>query len=163
MTFYYIHGKVLCSTHLKDVSSCSTWELTQSLTTGQRVTDFTAFSPQWNVVTKSLHSRLRYLCRRGGRKIVRVRGDGWPQGSSVFQTPEGCSYELTETAATRRGPHRFKSDGIPALRRACECGVPPLVKNLSIIDTCWQQEKKSHFFLQWHLTGLINYTSGHVS
>jgi hypothetical protein len=42
----------------------------------QRVRDFKALSPEWDIF-KALSSKLSGLCRTGGRKTGRARGDGW--------------------------------------------------------------------------------------
>lgn len=41
-----------------------------------KLRDFRVLSPKWNVFNKPLLSRLKDLCRSGGRKILRTRGSG---------------------------------------------------------------------------------------
>lgn len=47
--------------------------------------------------------------------------------------------------------HRFKSDRIPELGRINGHKVPPITKNLFVIDTCRQRRKTC--FLQWSVVG----------
>ena len=67
---------------------------------------------------KPLSLRLGGLCARGGRKIVRSRGD--TQGNNIFQTQQdSCTY--TPTASVR-------SHGLPTSTLACIV--------LSLISSC---------------------------
>jgi hypothetical protein len=42
----------------------------------QRMSDFEALNPKWGEFIKPLSSSLRDLCRRGSKKVAKVRGDG---------------------------------------------------------------------------------------
>lgn len=46
-----------------------------------RVRDYETLSPKWDVSVKSLPSELREHCRGGGKKSVKVTGDGGSQGT----------------------------------------------------------------------------------
>jgi hypothetical protein len=83
------------------------------------VGDFGALNPKCDDVfikaPPAPPPRLRDLYRRGGRKILRTRGDGWLQGNRIFQTQQDwCSYELRDSGGTLKA-YRFKTDGVPAL------------------------------------------------
>lgn len=55
---------------------CGTYLEAELLDNVQRVGDFAALSPKPDVFIKPLPQRHRALYRRGGQKIVKVRGDG---------------------------------------------------------------------------------------
>ena len=59
---------------------------------------------KWEVSIKSLHSELRESCRRGGRKIVRARGDGGHQEKKPSESTKQGAYKLTETEAASTEP-----------------------------------------------------------
>jgi hypothetical protein len=54
----------------------------QTLT--QAVRELVILSPKWDVSIKSIPLELTDLCRRGGRKSLRGRGDGGHQESKVL-------------------------------------------------------------------------------
>jgi hypothetical protein len=77
--------------------------------------DFGTLSPKWYVFIKALQRRHRDLCERRGTKLVRVRGDEWLQGNSVFPTSgllhisthRGCdSTHKVYTVQAKRGAWR---------------------------------------------------------
>lgn len=102
-----------CSTHrsvyphtaiIRD-ASCNRWELTQRPITLMQVRERGAeiLSPKWDDFIKRLHSGLRMLRRREGRKTVRVGGDGWHQGNRVFHTQQDwCTHELRDHVSMHR-------------------------------------------------------------
>lgn len=52
-------------------------------------------SLKWDIHVMLLLPRLRDLHRRRDRKILRVKGGGYHQGKSVFQTQQSiCRYEF---------------------------------------------------------------------
>ena len=91
----------------------------------------------WDVFDKALTSGSRiYACQRGGREIVRARGDGWHQGNSVFQTQQGwCTDELMGPT----GSAQLKPDG-PSTEKGNN--QEHIIKKLSAIHTHWQRENK---------------------
>lgn len=49
------------------------------------VRDIGALCPKWNVFIQLLTERLRDLCRRIGRKILRARENGWVKNPKSFR------------------------------------------------------------------------------
>lgn len=70
-----------------------------------------------------LPSRLRDLCARGSRKIVRIRDSGALQEKSVFQTQQ-CwyIYELTESSRAQRRPTYTHSKQHPNIEKGSSLG-----------------------------------------
>lgn len=95
---------------------CSRWELRQRPIPGQyvNVRDLGMFSPKWDVFIKSLTSGLRIIYKKGGRKIVRARGDGWHQGNSVFQAQQDW---WTETVAAVTRPAQIQASWGPIAKK----------------------------------------------
>lgn len=94
------------------------WEQTQRAMSMQRVRAFGILTPKWGIYTKSLHLYPRELCRRGNRKILRVRGEGVHHGGNVFYTQQKwCTNEHTETVTACRG---LGQTGSPALQGKVE-------------------------------------------
>lgn len=71
-----------CSIHFRKISSCSRWVKIQrdpQLDTEQREADFSALSLKWDVFVKLLLPRLREMCGRGSRKVIRTEVIPWKQ------------------------------------------------------------------------------------
>ena len=67
---------VYMSIEISAFGLCGSYLGAELLDNVQRVVDFGALSPKMDVLIKPLPSKCRGLCRRGGRKIVKARGDG---------------------------------------------------------------------------------------
>lgn len=72
---FHTNRSVPYSVRLREASSCSIWEATQRLITGQcaRVRDFEALGSKWDVVIKPLTSGVRISVEE---EAERVRGNG---------------------------------------------------------------------------------------
>lgn len=157
MTHRYVHRSGPFSIHIRETSSCSIWRITQkhTLDSVQRMRDPETFNPKWDVFIKALPSGPSSLCGRGDRKVVRVGSDEWLHGNSVFQTQQNCCiYELTEMWQLAQGLHRFKADGVLALRWGSGHWLPTLTRSCDW-HTHWQRENlspalKSHCVYQPH-------------
>jgi hypothetical protein len=57
-------------------------------THNRRIQTLWALSPKRDVFIKSLLPRLKDLCGRGGRKIIKVRDGRRLKGNSAFQTQQ---------------------------------------------------------------------------
>lgn len=96
-----------CLLQPSSASSCSGWKPIQSFSLWARcrVRKFGTHHLKWDVSIQFLLSGLWELCRRGGRKILRTRGEGRCQGNEAFQTQQGWyTHELTETVAAHTEP-----------------------------------------------------------
>lgn len=113
MTFCYSHRSISHSAIIKEVS-CSRWELMQRHRSEQCVES----KRFWDVFIKPFPSRIRYPCRRGSRKIARVRSNGQLNGNSVFQIQEDwCTCELTGTVVALAGPAYIQARQGPSTER----------------------------------------------
>lgn len=64
----------------------------------QRVGEFGAFSPKWDIGIKLLPSRFKDLCTRGAGKSCRRARVTNDSKNSIFQTqPNWCTWGLTDT------------------------------------------------------------------
>lgn len=70
MTLCYIHRPGSYSAIIREASSCRRWELWCT------VRNLGTLNSKWDAFIKLLPSGFRESCERGGRKSVRVRGDG---------------------------------------------------------------------------------------
>lgn len=66
--------------------------------------------------------------------------------------------ELTKSVAASTGPIQAQATQDPSTVRGNGHGLPPIPKELFVIDTRWQRKNIS--FRQWCLTGCINHASG---
>lgn len=77
MIFCCTHRSVPCSVIIREASSHNTGRNIQRLTAKQCLErDNGTLSYVWDIPTKSFPSGFRELCGRGGRKILRFRGNG---------------------------------------------------------------------------------------
>lgn len=131
-----VYRSVLCSALIGEDSLCSRWELTQRLTTGhtQGVRDFGWLRSKWNVFIKILCSGLRNLFGRKGRKILRVRGGGWVQGSMT----DWYTQELRVVMAADTRPARAQS---PRTARGKERQDPTI--NQEAVCNCYLLENEN--------------------
>lgn len=135
MTFCYSHRSISHSAIIKEVS-CSRWELMQRHRSEQCVES----KRLWDVFIKPFPSRIRCPCRRGSRKIARVKSNGQLTENSVFQIQEDwCPCELTGTVAAHAGPayiqarqgsstERRKWTQVPTPNQEARCNWHPLAK-----------------------------------
>lgn len=70
-----------CSAIIRESFLFHRWELIQRH-------NWTMGSPTWGEIMEPLPSGIREFHRRGGRKIVRAKGDGWYQGNYIFHTQQ---------------------------------------------------------------------------
>lgn len=68
------------------------------------------------------------------------------------------TYELTERWQNTQGLHRFKPDGVPALRRANRSWVPPITRSYLYLIPA--DKGKTSTCLWWVFSGNIKCISG---
>lgn len=118
-----------------------------------QMANFEALIPNWGIFIKPLPSRLKDLCRRGNRWL-KARGDGWLQRSSVFHEQQiWCTCKLTETVAVHVKPGQSQT-GSQLWDELADTGFGEQRSYLLFIPT----GKGKISFLQWSLSGHINYT-----
>ena len=106
------------------------------------------------VFIKLLPSGLRKLCGRGGRKIVKARGDGgqplvWLLGTTRLM----FIWTLRDCGCLHRASTGSSQMGAPHWEGSVQ-GLPSLTKKLSHID------KGNFSSFHWCLTGYIKYLVG---
>lgn len=70
------------------------------------------------MLLKEHNDGLRGLCERGGRKIIRAKYGGWPQGKSVTETQQyRYTYELIETIVVHIRPAKVQAKQSSILKR----------------------------------------------
>lgn len=84
MTYCYTHRSANCSTHIREASSGSRWELMKRLIAEQRAKS-KILEPLVLNVTASSNPFLQGSGRRG-TQIVKARGKGALQGNGISQT-----------------------------------------------------------------------------
>lgn len=92
-------------------------------------------STEWASRPHPLPQRLEDHHGRGGRKIVRVRGSGWPQGNTVIRTQQRNS-QLLQCAQEL---HKVKPEKVPAWQRATGHKTPLLTEMLLSNGSCWEE------------------------
>jgi hypothetical protein len=99
----------------------------------QRVRDFGALSPKWDVFTNPLPSGLRVLCRRASRKIIGARGNGRHQGT-VPPSHNSVIDMWTHRDNGSTGPTQVQTRHDPSSERQNRPRLPPLTKKRPVID-----------------------------
>jgi hypothetical protein len=93
-------------------------------------------------------SKLRSLCRRGGRKIV--KSQKW--GNSVFHTQQDwCTYEPKETVAASIRPAQVQARWCPSPER--KKWTLGYTSNQEIICNWCPLTNGKNSYLQWSITG----------
>lgn len=76
-------------------------------------------------------SRLRDICRRGGRKIIKGRGGRCHQRNSIFQTQQDkYTHELTEAGTARTRPGTVQARWNPCTEKRKWTPRPTLTRKL---------------------------------
>lgn len=78
--------------------------------------------------------RLRDICRRGGRKIIKGRGGRCHQRNSIFQTQQDrYTHELTEAGTARTRPGTVQARWNPCTEKRKWTPRPTLT------ESCWER------------------------
>ena len=80
--------------------------------------------------------RLKRLCGRWGRKIVRAKGGRWFQANISRHNLEAAHMNSQKFVTPCTTHHMIKPDEVPARRRASEHKIPTLPKELLWHDPC---------------------------
>lgn len=83
MTFCRTHRSVPCLAFIREAVNGNKYR-DPELDTRWRVRELGTLGHTWGFSIKSLPSGLIEPCGRGGRRIVKARGDGGHQGNEVF-------------------------------------------------------------------------------
>lgn len=109
----------------------------------QKVRDFVALSPKWDIFIRPFPLWFRCLCGRGCGKIVKGRGGGYLQGNCVFQAQkELCMYEFAETVTVCTRTAESQAKRGPRTERESGHRVVLLTKKQSSTDIFWQRENQ---------------------
>lgn len=141
--YCYARRSVSHSGIIRDTSH-TRWESTQrQLDNVQRVRDFGVLNAKWNDFIKLHHWRLRERYRKGGRNIIKARGNGWLHGTRVLNTqriPAGLIDARTQRhwGSMRKTSVRLKLGRFPAQSRALRHRFQPLF----VIAAFWQTESQ---------------------
>lgn len=116
-----------------------------------------------NIFIKCILSRLSNLCRQGGKRIIRARGDGQFQRISVFQTQLEDAYMNSEQKTCRGSSYvRFQHRNMCGGNR---CRLLSFSKKLFAIDLPPSKGKiqfspvKCHWICKPHFWGGLRYGS----
>lgn len=123
------------------IDQCLTQTTSQTLLTGDgnQHRQLGVLSSQWNDFIKLLHWRFRERYRRGGRIIIKTRGNGWLHGNRVYIPSRTDRCINSETLGQHvQDLNRLKPGRFPAQRRALRHGFQPLF----VIAAFWQRESQ---------------------
>jgi hypothetical protein len=77
------------------------------------VRDLGSLSPKRDVSIKSIASRFRETCRRGGGKIIKSRGDRGHQENDLLNRADCCIYINSQRGRQcTRELHQYAPDGV---------------------------------------------------